>query len=210
MASDRDGAWDREGPPLRRSEPRRGEGNDLRATPFTEEVFEDERNRMSRGRPIGLNVGVVLGAVILGGVWEGYARHESFDHCLQTTLDRLHEAGIATIIVLDVAYQSCDVPLALARSEWVGRTTGSLGLPADSWRAQREHVNATIRRLAKGKAFILDPAPAFVSEDGFWHATIDGKAVYFDEHHLSAFGSMRLRSMFEQILSEITSADDGK
>src|SRR4051812_28790473 len=71
MAADRDGAWgvgDREGPPMRRSEPRRGEGNDLRATPFTEEVFEDERGRERRGRPFGLIVGVVLGVVIVGGV----------------------------------------------------------------------------------------------------------------------------------------------
>jgi len=68
MAADRDGAWDREGPPLRRSEPRRGESNDLRATPFTEEVFEDERNREGRGRPFGLIVGVVLGVAVVGGV----------------------------------------------------------------------------------------------------------------------------------------------
>ncbi len=68
MAADRDGAWDREGPPLRSSEPRRGEGNDLRATPFTEEVFEDERNRERSGRPFGLIVGVVLGVAIVGGV----------------------------------------------------------------------------------------------------------------------------------------------
>jgi hypothetical protein len=67
MAIDRDS----DGPPLRRSGPRRDDRDDrddLRATPFTEEVFEDERRREGRGRPFGLVVGVVLGVAIVGGV----------------------------------------------------------------------------------------------------------------------------------------------
>ena len=74
MPIDRDG----DGPPLRRPEskvsltPGEGRSTDLRATPFTEDVFNDDfdnrRARPSEGRSFSVIVGVVLGVVVAGGV----------------------------------------------------------------------------------------------------------------------------------------------
>jgi len=67
MPIDRDG----DGPPLRKAEAKPDDGTTLRATPFTEDVFDDEyyrgRGRMSGGSPLGLIVGVAVGAAVAGG-----------------------------------------------------------------------------------------------------------------------------------------------
>lgn len=66
MSIDRDG----EGPPLRKAAGQPDDPSALRATPFTEDVFDDEyyrgRGRSSGGSPLGLIFGVVVGAVVAG------------------------------------------------------------------------------------------------------------------------------------------------
>jgi len=74
MPIDRDG----DGPPLRRQEPKvsltpgEGRGNDLRATPFTDDVFNDDyygrRARRPQGsRSLSVVIGVGLGLAVAGG-----------------------------------------------------------------------------------------------------------------------------------------------
>jgi hypothetical protein len=61
---DRDG----EGPPLRRPDGR-PPGDDLRATPFTDDVFSEyHARRKSSGRGYGLIVGIVIGLAAIGGI----------------------------------------------------------------------------------------------------------------------------------------------
>jgi hypothetical protein len=66
MAIDRDG----DGPPLRKAPSGADDANTLRATPFTEDVFDDDyyrgRGRSSGGSPFGLIVGVIVGAAVAG------------------------------------------------------------------------------------------------------------------------------------------------
>jgi hypothetical protein len=71
MSFDRDG----DGPPLRKPQSHAGskadDANTLRATPFTEDVFDDDyyrgRGRSSGNSPFGLIVGVIVGAAVAGG-----------------------------------------------------------------------------------------------------------------------------------------------
>ncbi|MBL8629144.1 MAG: SPOR domain-containing protein [Rhodospirillaceae bacterium] len=67
MAIDRDG----DGPPLRKTQSKADDGSALRATPFTDDVFDDDyyrgRGRSSGGSPFGLIVGVIVGAAVAGG-----------------------------------------------------------------------------------------------------------------------------------------------
>jgi hypothetical protein len=67
MPIDREG----DGPPLRKAETKPDDGAGLRATPFTDDVFDDEyyrgRGRASGGSPLGLAVGVLFGAALAGG-----------------------------------------------------------------------------------------------------------------------------------------------
>lgn len=67
MSIDRDG----EGPPLRKAGGQADDPSALRATPFTEDVFDDEYYRGrgrggSSGSPLGLILGVVVGALVAG------------------------------------------------------------------------------------------------------------------------------------------------
>jgi hypothetical protein len=67
MPIDRDG----DGPQLRKTETKSDDSGGLRATPFTEDVFDEEyyrgRGRGSSQSPLGLIVGVAFGAMLAGG-----------------------------------------------------------------------------------------------------------------------------------------------
>ena len=68
MSNNRDG----DGPPLRREDAKSGAGDDLRAAPFTDQVFDDDYYGRAKqggsGRSYGLIFGVVLGTLIAVGV----------------------------------------------------------------------------------------------------------------------------------------------
>ncbi len=68
MPSNRDG----DGPPLRREDAKPGAGDDLRAAPFTDQVFDDDyygrAHKGGSGRSYGLVFGVLLGTLIAVGV----------------------------------------------------------------------------------------------------------------------------------------------
>jgi hypothetical protein len=80
MAVDRDG----DGPPLRREDtPQKPVGRDeLRATAFTDDVFDDDyygrQRRKKSGRSLNLAVGIVLGLAIAGGAGWYVFRGEGF------------------------------------------------------------------------------------------------------------------------------------
>lgn len=63
---------DRDDPPLRREEVKPAAGDDLRAAPFTDHVFDDDyygrSAKQSGGRSYGLIMGIVFGIAIAGGV----------------------------------------------------------------------------------------------------------------------------------------------
>ncbi|MDX2144635.1 MAG: SPOR domain-containing protein [Rhodospirillaceae bacterium] len=67
MPIDRDG----DGPPLRKDEAKADDPTALRATPFTDDVFDDayysRRGAKPSGSPFGLILGVIVGAAIAGG-----------------------------------------------------------------------------------------------------------------------------------------------
>jgi hypothetical protein len=68
MAINRDG----DGPPLRREDAKPPAGDDLRAAPFTDHVFDDDyygrSGKSGGGRPYGLVLGIVLGTSVAVGV----------------------------------------------------------------------------------------------------------------------------------------------
>ena len=141
--------------------------------------------------------------VILGGAWPDYVKDSTFETQLQSTVDELCATGIRVAIVLDVAWQDVDVPLELAHNVWLGLPTSTVGVPIEKQRAKNALCDPIINRVARGKATVLDPAPYFVQESGIWPAEIDGKALYFDYHHLSKTGSLRLQDLFEELFDSV-------
>ena len=95
MPIDREG----EGPPLRKAETKPDDATSLRATPFTEDVFDDEyyrgRGRAVAGSPLGLIIGVVFGAVLAGGAAWFVLKDQSFGGA--------NSAGSGAVIKADTA-----------------------------------------------------------------------------------------------------------
>ena len=141
--------------------------------------------------------------IVLSGRWSMYINHPRFETLLRKTIDELRHAGIRVVIVLDVADQEFRVPQALARQVLRGQSTSSIGCSDQRYQTLNYECNAIIRNVAEGKAQVLDPAPNFVDALGFWPGEIGGKAMYWDNNHLSKEGSLRLSGSFEEIFKAI-------
>jgi len=50
---------------------------------------------------------------------------------------------------------------------------------------------------------VLDPTPFFTGSSGIYLMAKDGQALYNDQDHLTRFGPMQLRPLFEPIFHSI-------
>lgn len=137
--------------------------------------------------------------VILAAFWGRYEHNRALEERLNATIEELLAAGMEVAVVLDYATQHEDVPLMLARLAFRGGQTDKCGVSMHEYQRRNEAVNAMIRRIAEGRATVLDPAPFLTDEAGVWRAEIDGIALYYDDDHLSTQGSLRLSPMFSKL-----------
>jgi hypothetical protein len=54
---------------------------------------------------------------------------------------------------------------------------------------------------------LLDPAAHLCDSSGFCHAVENERALYSDNNHLSFYGAMKLRPMFEPMFREIANRE---
>jgi hypothetical protein len=55
--------------------------------------------------------------------------------------------------------------------------------------------------ISSANATVLDPAGLFLKSDKQLLVVDGGKDLYFDDHHLSVAGAMRLRPLFEPVFA---------
>ncbi len=160
------------------------------AIPHSAAVFEyAKRNRIDM--------------VVLAAFWTRYQTNSSLESRLRSTVDALTAAGIKVAIVLDYATQEEDVPLMLAREAFRGNSTSACGVTMAEYRKQNGLVNTMIRRVANGRAMVLDPALYLTDRNEIWRAEIDEDVLYYDDDHLSTAGSLRLAPMFSDMFARL-------
>jgi peptidoglycan/LPS O-acetylase OafA/YrhL len=145
--------------------------------------------------------------VFLNGVWSRYAMLATFEDRLESTVEELVAAGAEVVIVLDVARHKRLVPVALAQHAYWGYPTNAIGLPIEVHESRNRHCNSVIRRVAYGKAAVLDPG-RYLTKDQLWRAELNSVALYRDHGHLSVEGGLRLRPMFGGVLRTLDSEAD--
>lgn len=141
--------------------------------------------------------------VVLAAYWARYETNTAIEDRLAATIDELIGQGMKVAVVLDFAAQGEDVPLMLARTAFRGDPTNTCGLGMKEYRVRNDAMNAMIRRVAKGRAMVLDPAPFLTDSKGVWRAEMDGVVLYYDDDHLSTQGSLRLAPMFVEMFEGI-------
>ncbi|HEV2454874.1 MAG TPA: SGNH hydrolase domain-containing protein, partial [Verrucomicrobiae bacterium] len=147
--------------------------------------------------------------VLLAAAWNGYISSTStqlekdrFNSCLTETIDALHKAGAKVFIMEDVPKQKFNVPRMLAVAVRFGKDPSKLGLPVMDERLRTAWINKTFDRFAGASVVLLDPASILTDQSGICRAEMDGKALYFDQQHLTIFGEMQLQPMFDQMIRQ--------
>ncbi len=134
--------------------------------------------------------------VVLAACWDMYTSEPGFEARLTQTVESFVQHDVHVVIALDVPPQPDNVPLALARRSLFGLDTAAFGLPLTECLRIRQHSENIIRRVANGRALVLDPVNRFANNDGLCPAVIDGDVIYADSWHLTPAGSLRLAPMY--------------
>ena len=141
-----------------------------------------------------------IDVVILTCKWRNSAQEDGFKASLEKTINAITDAGAHVIIMLDVADQGVEVPVALAQKAYWELPVSDVGVTVDSGQRLNEEVNAIIADVAKGKATIIEPADTFVDDKGKWQMVIDGEVMFRDAHHLTIEGSLKLEPVFKDAI----------
>lgn len=139
--------------------------------------------------------------VVLAGLWCSYcpinqggknteSSAASFSSALLLTISKLVESGIQPWLLLDVPNHTIDVPKALSRStmsevdliQFFPNPSNCVGLD--------EIAPKTIMEIEALGCYVLDPKPAFLSDDAkYYIMEKDGVALYSDSQHLTQKGA---------------------
>ena len=60
--------------------------------------------------------------------------------------------------------------------------------------AQQNQIFSNIEKVSGVQ--IIDPLPLLKGADGFYHIRDEGGWIYYDDDHLSGYGAMKLKSLF--------------
>ena len=127
---------------------------------------------------------------------------KGFPEALIKTVQTLQELGVKVSILLELPDFGVHVPKTVALHHWRG-----LPLPRLT---QQEHTErqlpyvSLIQRLQveTPDVELIDASPHFISKDGIVNYIDEqGLLLYRDDHHLTEHGSMRLKPLFEELLT---------
>jgi peptidoglycan/LPS O-acetylase OafA/YrhL len=127
---------------------------------------------------------------------------ENFRNALVNTINELRKTGAIVFIMKDVPHQPFDVPRTLAIATERGQDPTKLGVPINEQRVRGAYVNQLIDKVSGDSVVVLDPVPLLSDETGLCRAERNGRALYFDNSHLSIYGATQLRRLFQRIFTD--------
>jgi hypothetical protein len=117
---------------------------------------------------------------------------------LADTVDAITAAGARAWIFMETPYAGMNVPQRLSRTLVRGESATTLfGITVAEHRQRRAFMNALVAGLPLR---IIDPAPAFCDEQRC-RVVADGAPLYFDDNHLSVYGTRRLAPIIAAVFS---------
>ena len=151
--------------------------------------------------------------VVLVAYWDNYRTgvnpelpgNLAFDAALILTVQKIVQAGSRPWIFLDVPTHEFDVPRALARSVCTRTAINPNRTKPDPNRSLPGNDPQLITKLRAAGASVIDPRPAFLSDDGSHYVIVaKGTALYSDSNHLSTRGAkLLLLPLLRKLLAQI-------
>lgn len=130
---------------------------------------------------------------------------EAFSACFTGTINRLTDAGVHVVIMKQVPNQGLYPPVVLANSIRYGRKQkidpDTLGITVGSHVKLQSFANSAIDAVAGDRVTVLDPLP-YLSAKNHCLLSKEGRSLYYDSHHLSAFGALQLEPMFAPLFEQ--------
>lgn len=144
--------------------------------------------------------------VLIAGRWANH-RRPGFAEGLSFTVKSLRSWGVRVLVVNDVPEYPWLVPNALAAASLLHRSPAELALPPTDHEKVNRHYFALIPRLRALGAEIVDPLEQLPRDARGRFLPYDaGGSLYYDSNHLSTYGAMTLKPLFDRLLRRIASA----
>jgi peptidoglycan/LPS O-acetylase OafA/YrhL len=131
-----------------------------------------------------------------------YTGVAAFRRAFRDTLERLRQVSSDVWVLKQVPPQLIDVPSALAKSEYFGRSAAALRRPRADVEARRGAADQVFDELARAQELnVIDPADTFCPGQAPCLIAADGHALYADGNHLSVFGAVWSQRMLDPFFS---------
>jgi hypothetical protein len=170
----------------------------------------DRRNHAKRESKIRLLQGIADHVVSVGieNVLMVYSWSSVNDQrekgILEDLLNQFEENGVGVWILNSVPSYSHDVPTILARMELTnGELPPGLTVTRSEILEKRKMSDGIFSARTSELFRVFDPLAAFLDDEGKGLVQSEGRSLYYDQTHLSAYGTQRLAPYVEQIISAI-------
>jgi hypothetical protein len=147
--------------------------------------------------------------VLLAAVWSDYYQldAERFRSAAAETVSALTRAGAEVYVLKDVPFPGYDVPTALAVAASRGPGSAWPSVSGAEQDARSRDAHAILDALVGPHSRMLDPRPLFRIPGDRYRIEKDGRALYFDHHHLSTHGALQLRPLLERLMADAGGTD---
>ena len=129
-----------------------------------------------------------------------------FERRFNETIARLRDLGVEIWLVRQVPAQLFDVPQQLARAEWLGASPPP-GKPTSAYIERQAFVDDRFEEVMGPGVHVIDPA-AMLCDEALCRTQADGRSVYKDAGHLSVYGALWIRPIFDPLVASLAQADD--
>jgi hypothetical protein len=126
-----------------------------------------------------------------------------FEERFTATLNALQQHGFTVWIVKQVPLQRFLPPVRLTQVSLYGGDPDSVGRPLSEHVARQSFVNSVLEKIEHARVHLLDPTDLLCAEDRLCKTARNGRSLYKDEHHLSRFGALQMKPMFEPMFKSI-------
>jgi peptidoglycan/LPS O-acetylase OafA/YrhL len=133
-----------------------------------------------------------------------FTGEEAFRLAFAETIRRLRALDVDVWILEQVPPQLIDVPSALAKTVYLGRSPDTLRRPYEDIEKRRALADAVFAEYRDSPGVsVIDPAEKFCPDKSPCLIAAEGHALYSDGNHLSVFGSLWSQQMLDPFFSSI-------
>ena len=143
--------------------------------------------------------------VILAGRWwlasnQSYENESLFETRLISTIDRIKGLGYLVSLFRQVPQWTdhwqtpSSFPFQLEKLSWEYKEMTLSEEELEKRFAQQNQIFSNIEKVSGVQ--IIDPLPLLKGADGSYHIRDEGGWIYYDDDHLSGYGAMKLKSLF--------------